>query len=64
VKNGASNVDPAPVRVPGLALNVATGAAEVVVVVLVQAARASRMIVAAAARRGRRPGWLCSELGR
>jgi hypothetical protein len=50
--------------VPGLALNVATGAAEVVWVVLVQAARASSVIVAAAARSSHRPGWLCSELGR
>ena len=54
-KNGASNVDPAPVRVgfwpPGPVLAAATADAEVlVVVVLVQAPTARRMIAAAAAQ--------------
>jgi len=54
-KNGASNVDPAPVRAglwpPGPVLAAATADAEVpVVVVLVQAPAARRMIAAAAAQ--------------
>ena len=59
-KNGASNVEPAPVRAPGwptgMALAVASAAAELPVVLvelpLLHAPRASRMIATAAAVTG------------
>src|SRR5579859_2292421 len=71
-KNGASNVDPAPVRAggwpPGPRVTAATAEVVLLVAVLLQAAMARRVIAAAAAwRAGRLCGWrltrvlLCAE---
>jgi hypothetical protein len=58
-KNGATYVEPAPVRVPGPTLGPALAAVFVagVVVVLVHAPRARRMIAAAAALMAGCPVW-------